>query len=236
MKSLLVLVSLWSLASSSPILAADAEACRRLLTSQLQAYPEPDRADSFFDDAEKAYRDCRGTKLPVDIRVRALMKYGVAKEVRGGAQAATGAFREAIAILDRAPGDQTTMLIEVLDATVLAEEHAHLRSDAIAHSTRALTLRRARFGNDSPEAVIGMVKLGIVHATFEDYAESESLLRTAVRIAEKTCGPECDALSEAYSGMYALYAAQGKEAEAKKYEEMAMNARPERKRASEGKD
>jgi tetratricopeptide (TPR) repeat protein len=235
MKKLLVLISLL-LASATSVLAGDADACRQLLMSQLQAYPETDAAAAYFDDAEKAYRDCRGAKLPVDVRVKALMKYGVAKEVRGDVQAATDAFREAVAILDRAPGDQTAMLIDALDGTVLAEEHAHLRSDAIEHSTRALTLRRTKFGNDSQEAVIGMVKLGIVHATFGDYDKSESLLRTAVRTAEKTCGPECDALSEAYSGMYALYATQGREAEAKKYEEMAMNARPAQKRASQGKD
>jgi tetratricopeptide (TPR) repeat protein len=235
MKNVFVLLLL--VAASSSVLAADVETCRQLLNSQLQSYPEPHVEDPYFSDADKAYRDCRGAKFPVDIRVRALMKYGVGKDVRGDAQAATEAFREALAILDRAPGDQTSMLIEVLDGTVKAESNAHLRSDSIEHANRALALRRTKFGKESPQAVIGMVKLGIVYATFGDYAKSESLLRTAIRIAERTCGPECDVLSEAYSGMYALFATQGKEEEAKKHEEMATNARPPaRKRASQGKD
>jgi len=233
MKNVIVVISLLSLSSS--VLATD-ESCRRLLISQLNAYAEPDAAAAYFNDAEKAYRDCRGARLPVDIRVKTLMKYGVARDVRGDAQAATDAFREAIAILDGAPGDQTTTLIEVLDATVLAESNARLRSDAIEHASRALTLQRAKFGNDSPEAVIGTAKLGMVHATFGDYGKSESLLRTAVRIAEKTCAPECDALAFAYSGMSALYSTQGKEEDAKKYDEMALNATPSRKHASQGKD
>jgi tetratricopeptide (TPR) repeat protein len=234
-KSLFVIATLL-LVSSSSVLAADANACRQLLISPLPDQGGPD-AEAFFDDAEKAYCDCRAAKLPVDIRVKALLKYGIARDVRGDAQAATDAFREAVSILDRAPGDQTTMLIEVLDRAVMAENDARLRSDAIEHSSRALSLRQAKFGKDSPDAVRGMVTLAIVHATFEDYGKSESLLRMAVRIAEKTCGPECEALAFAYSGMYALYSTLGNEAEAKKYDEMALNATPpSRKRASQGKD
>jgi tetratricopeptide (TPR) repeat protein len=237
MKNLSVLMSLLFLSSSFSVLAADAGSCRQLLASQLPAYAEAGESAAYFDDAEKVYRDCRSASLPVDIRVQAFVKYGRAKHLRGGLQAAIGAFREAIAILDRAPGDQTTVLIAVLDHTVSAESDAHLRSDAIAHANRALTLRRATFGEDSPEAVMGRVKLGLVHATFEEYGMSESLLRTAVLIAEKTCGPECDVLAQAYSGMSAFYATQGNEAEAKKYDEMALNAiSPITKRTSRGKD
>jgi len=219
-KSLFVIAMLL-LASSSSVLAADANACRRLLISPLPDQEGPD-AVAYFDDAEKVYRDCRSTNLPTDIRVKALLKFGVAKYVRGHGQTAISAFREALDILDSTSGDQTLMILEVLDRVITAENDALLRSDAIAHASRALSLRQAKFGKDSQEAVRCMVTLAIVHATFEDYGKSESLLRTAVRTATKTCGPECDALAFAYSGMYALYSTQGNEAEAKKYEEMAL--------------
>jgi tetratricopeptide (TPR) repeat protein len=235
MKSLFLLSTLL-LASASAVFATEADVCRQLLLSRM---PDEGPADApaFFDDAEKAYRDCRSAKLPADIRVKVLMKYGRAQYVRGQTQGAIQAFREALEILDRASGDQTPLLLEVLDRVVTAENDARLRSDAIAHSSRALSLRQAKFGKDSQEAVRGMVTLAIVHATFEDYAKSESLLRTAIRTAEKTCGPECDALAFAYSGMYALYSTLGNEAEAKKYDEMSLNATPpSRKRASQGKD
>jgi tetratricopeptide (TPR) repeat protein len=233
-KSLFVIASLL-LASSSSALATDAT-CRQLLISPLPDQQDA-KAEAYFDDAEKLYRDCRGTNLPIDVRVQALVKYGTAKHLRGQTQTAIQAYREALDILDSAKGDQTQMLLDVLDHLVMAEPDARLRSDAIAHSSRALSLRQAKFGKDSQEAVRGMVTLAIVHATFEDFAKSEALLRTAIRTAEKTCGPECDALAFAYSGMYALYTTLGNEAEAKKYDEMALNATPSSpKRAAQGKD
>ena len=233
MKSLFVVAAL--LLASPSVLATDAQ-CRQLLMSPM---PDQDdaKAEAYFDDAEKVYRDCRSTNLPMDVRVQALVKYGTAKHLRGQTQAAIQAYRQALEILDGVKGDQTQMLLEVLDRVVMAENDARLRSDAIAHSSRALSLRQAKFGKDSQEALRGMVTLAIVHATFEDYDKSESLLRTAIRTAEKTCGPECDALAFAYSGMYALYSTLGKETEAKKYDEMALNATPpSRKRTSQGKD
>jgi tetratricopeptide (TPR) repeat protein len=233
-KRLLVFATLL-LASSTSVLAADASACRQLLTSTLPDQEGPE-AVRYFDDAEKVYRDCRSTNLPADIRVKALLKFGTAEYVRGRAQTAISAFREALQILDSTSGDHTLVVLEILDRAVSAETDALLRSDAIAHASRALSLRQAKFGNSSPEAIKGMVILGAVHATFGDRDKWESLLRTAVRTAEKTCGPECDARAEAYSGMAAFYATQGNEAEAKKYEEMAINATPTRKRASRGKD
>lgn len=234
MKHLLVL-SLLLFASSSSVLAADADACRQLLVSSL---PDEGGADAqaYFDDAEKVFRDCRGTALPVDIRVKALMKYGTSRAVRGSTQAAIEAFREALDILDSTSGDQTQMLIAVLDSLRMAETDAHLRLDSIAHAKRALSLRQVKFGDDSVEAVQGMVSLGFVHASFGDWGKCESLLRAAVRIAEKACGPECDALAEAYSGMAAFYASQGNVTEEKKYDELAINAIPPRKRASQDKD
>jgi tetratricopeptide (TPR) repeat protein len=234
-KSLFLITTLL-LASASSVFATDANVCRQLLISPL---PDEGPADApaFFDDAEKAYRDCRSAKLPVDVRVKVLTKYGRAQYVRGQTQAAIQAYREALEILDSAPGDQTQLLLEVLDRAVSAETDARLRSDAIAHASRALSLRQAKFGDASLEAIKAMVLLGAVHATFGDWDKWESLLRTAIRIAEKTCGPECDARAEAYSGMAAFYGSRGNEAEAKKYEEMALNATPpSRKRASQGKD
>ncbi len=235
MKSLFVIAALL-LASPSSVLATDANACRQLLMSPLPDQGD-EKAEAFFDDAEKVYRDCRSSNLPMDIRVQSLVKYGTAKHLRGQTQSAIQAYREALEILDSASGDQTQMLLEVLDRSVSAETDAPLRSDAIVHASRALSLRQAKFGDASPEAIKAMVLLGAVHATFGDWDKWESLLRTAVRIAEKTCRPECEAMAEAYSGMAAFYGTRGNEAEAKKYEEMAINATPSsRKRASPGKD
>jgi hypothetical protein len=232
-KKLLMLISLMFVAHST--LAANADACRQLLVSTPPNEGDVD-VEAYFNDAEQAYRDCRGTNLPADVRVEALMKYAMAKRLRGYTQAAIPALREAIELLDRTRGDEA-MLLEALDRLFMAETDARLQSDAVAHANRALSLRKAKFGNDSAEAVTGMVQLALVHATFGNYAPSESLLKNAVRTADKLCGPECDALVEAYSGMYAFYEAQGNTAEAKKYQQLSLDAAPPvRRRVSTGKE
>jgi tetratricopeptide (TPR) repeat protein len=235
-KNILPLVSLLLIASAPSTFAAETDVCRQLVTSLSFPTEGDGRQEAFFKDAEKAYHDCRDSKLPADVRARALVKYGVASDLRGYGQTAISAFREAVETLDRFPGDQTGLLIEVLDHATALETAARLRADAMAHANRALSLRRAKFGDQSAEAVTGMVNLAVAQATFGDYKASEMLLRTAVRTAERTCGPECDALADAYSGMAALYAAEGNEAEAKKYAEMSANANPPRTRISPRKE
>lgn len=234
MKKLLILFSL--MFATHSMLAANADACRQLLVSTPPNEGDAD-IEAYFNDAEQAYRDCRGTNLPADVRVNALMKYAMAKRLRGYTQAAIPALRDAIELLDRAPGDQTLTLLEALDRLSMAETDARLQSDAVAHATRALALRKTKYGNDSAEAVTGMVHLALVHATFGNYAPSESLLKNAVRTADKLCGPECDALVEAYSGMYSFYETQGNAAEAKKYQQLSLDAAPPvRRRVSTGKE
>lgn len=204
--------------------------CRDLVASVSVPSDEGAEAmEAYFTDAELAYRDCRGAKAPLDVRVSALRKHAVAKELRGERQAALVVLREALDILDGATGDRTEMLIAVLDQARSVETDANLRSDAKEHASRALVLRQQKFGRNSSEAVVGMVHSGLMHANFGEYALSESLLGSAVRIAEKTCGPECDALAFAYAGMYALYEAQGNMTEAKKYAELGQNAVPTRR-------
>ncbi|HEX6640682.1 MAG TPA: tetratricopeptide repeat protein, partial [Thermoanaerobaculia bacterium] len=211
--------------------AADVQTCRQLLLS-LSPPGTEEGHQAFLDDADKVYRECQDSQLPLDIRVKALMKYGAASHVRGHKQTASVALRKAIDILDRAPGDQTLLLLEALDSAVLIETDARMRSDATSHAKRALSLRQARFGQESAEAVVAMVDLSMVHATFGDFQAAEILLRAAIRIAEKTCGPECVALSRAYTGMSVLYTTLGNDVQAKKYDELALNAYPPREHVS----
>jgi tetratricopeptide (TPR) repeat protein len=230
MKTLLAFVLL-VLTLAPGALGADVQSCRQLLTS-LSPPGVEEGHQAFLDDADTAYRDCRDSQLPFDIRVKALMKYGAANHVRGYKQTASSALREAIDILDHAPGDQTPMLLEALDSAVLIETDARLRSNAIAHAKRALSLREAKFGSGSAEAAQAMVDLSIVLITFGDFRTAEALLREAVRIAEKKCGPECVALSRAYMGMSVLYTTLGDQANAKRYDELALSAFPPREHVS----
>ncbi|HEX8251754.1 MAG TPA: tetratricopeptide repeat protein [Thermoanaerobaculia bacterium] len=223
MNSFLLTIAVLLLVSVSAD-AADVDACNRLLMSQP---PEEGTADpnTYFDDAEKVYRDCRGSELPTDVRVKALAKYATAKYIAGHAQSASAAYSEAIELLGRSKGS-AAQLLDVLDKAVLAATDARLRTDAIAHAKRALALRRAEFGEDSPEVIAGIVNLSNVHIAFEELDQSESLLRAAVRTAEKRCASRCGELSLAYSGMSALYTAMGNEAEAKRYDELALSTMP----------
>lgn len=218
---------------SASLVAEDASrvgtSCRELVAQVRSGLSEGEEAKGYLESADKAYRDCRGAKLPVEIRVKALFKYGVASAIRGREQAAIDALREAIGLVDRGTGDYRELLIEILDYTAFVESGAGIQTDATLHSKRAANLRAEKYGPRSAEAAEGLAHLAMVHATFKEYEKAEAMLRDAIRIAEQACGPQCDALVNAYAGMETLYEAQGNRAEAKKYAELGQNAVPTRR-------
>lgn len=218
---------------SAPSLVADdlsreVSNCRDLVASVRPQLSDENEGSQFLAKADKAYRDCRASKFPVEIRAKALFKYGIATAARERQQASIAALREAIELLDQ-PKDNTSLLVEILDYTAFVESRAGLQNDATAHAKRAFDLRAKTYGSTSAQAAEGLVHLAMVHVTFHEYAKTEALLRDAIRIAQKACGPECDALVNAYAGMQTLYEAQGMTAEAKKYAELGLNAVPARK-------
>lgn len=211
---------------ASPLFAADVTACRALAARELPGDDGSTSAQSFFDEAEQAYRDCRSAELPVDVRVQALLKYSLARGIRGNDQAAVAGSREALEALDRSESVDTKLLLTVLERLIHAETTARLRTDALAHANRALELQRATFGADSDEAIVGQIRVGIVHIEFGELDRAETILTSAVQLAEQKCGPQCDARSEAYTGMFVLRSAEGNEAEAKRFETMSFDAIP----------
>ncbi len=186
-------------------------------------------------DARRAFRDCRGEKLPVEIRVNALVKYAIAVSARGETQSAVDAFVEAIDILDRAPAGKEELLITVLDQAATLEAEVNLRENAVAHATRSSEIRIKTYGKASSEAAVGLVQLGVVYGNFHEYEKGEKLVREAIRIAEKDCGFRCHALIQAYAGMEGLYASRGNKAEAKRYYELALDVAMS-ERASKSKE
>ncbi len=205
-------------------LSRQAEDCRALVATLTPPYEEGEEQLLAHDaDARRAYRDCRGETLPVEIRVYALVKYALAISPRGETQSAVAAFAEAIDILDRAPVGKEELLITVLDQAALLETQAELRENTIGHATRASEVRIKTYGKTSPEAAVGLVQLGLAYADFNDDEKGEKLMREAIRIAEKDCGPKCSALALAYHGMEALYATRGNKAEAKRYADLALD-------------
>src|SRR5687768_16389048 len=81
--------------------------CRALVASVRPPADEGEQGTQYLDDAERAYRDCRGVKLPLDLRVKALLKYAMASDNRGRDQAANAPLAEALDLLDRDRGDNT---------------------------------------------------------------------------------------------------------------------------------
>lgn len=213
-------------AAFATTLAEQAAKCRELIGSARPQGGDDERSTRYFEEAERAYRDCRGTAMPLDIRANALLMYGMASDVRGRNQTAIAAYEEGIALLDGAKGERAAVLIQLLDQASFAESRAGLQDAATTHAQRALDERVKKWGANDSETSTGLVNLAMVHATFGDYESGEKLLRKAVAVAEKACGPECDALAMAYSGMRTLYGLMGKPAEAQKYDELAQNAIP----------
>ena len=128
--------------------------------------------------------------------------------------------------LDRAKKDNAELLIEALDKAASLESAHGLWADATEHSKRALDERVAKYGEGSGEASLGIVDLAAIHATFGDFEKAEKLFRQAVRVAEKACGPECEALFMAYTGMQTYYQLTGNAAEAERYAEKTGEALP----------
>lgn len=207
-------------------LSRDAVACRELVGSVRPSGEDGEPWLRWEAEADRAYRDCRGTKLPLDVRVKTLLKYGMASDVRGRSQTAISAYKEAVGLLDGAKSEYVDLLIDSLDKAACLESSQGLRSDATEHSKRALAERVKNYGAKSEAAVVGMVNLAMVHAAFKDYEKSESLVRQAVRVAKEACGPQCEALSAAYVGMQTYYELIGNDAEAEKYADLALDASP----------
>ena len=218
---------------SSPLAAEDvprAETSCRELVAQVRPGPsEGKEADDYLENADKAYRDCRGAKFPVDIRAKALFKYAIASAGRKRDQAAIEALREGIGLFDRATGADRELLIEILDYATFLEISAGLHADAAAHSKTAVEIRAEKYGPKSAEVADGLGHLAMVHTSLKEYDKAEALLRDAIQLAEQACGPQCRALVNAYTGMEVLYREQGNTEEATKYAELAQNAVPPRR-------
>lgn len=200
--------------------------CEQLTDEVRWSGEEGEKADRFLQDADSAYRDCRGTMMPIEVRMNALLKFGLASDAGGRVQTATDAYNEALGLMERSKDSDRDQIIEVLDLAASAESRSGFRSDALRHSTRAVEERQKMYGRESAEASVGYVNLATIYATFNELDDCEKWLREAVRIAEKACGPECDALALAYSGMQTLYEIIGNKAEAQKYSELAVDAIP----------
>lgn len=227
--TLSIILLLGSSSLNAQDLSWDEAKCRELVASVRPPLSGGEEGRQYLESADKAYRDCRGANLPVEIRAKALFKYGIATAAREREQASIAALREAIDLLDPS-GEHTELLIEILDKVAFVESRAGLQTDATDHAKRAVDVRVKTYGRNSAQTAEGMLYLAMVHLTFHDYVKSEALLRDAIRIAEKACGPECDVLVTAYAGMETFYQAQGKPEEAKRYSELSQNAVPTRKR------
>ena len=220
-------VSTQSLAAEVP--SGAGTSCREMVAQVRPGLEEGEEAALYMESADKAYRDCRGAQHPIEIRAKVLFKYGIASASRGREQTAVEALREAVSLFDRSDGDNTELLIEILDYTSFMETQVGMRTDAISHSKRAADARVKKYGPDSGEAADGLTNLAVRYATFKEYEKAEALLRDAIQIAQRACGPECDALVHAYAGMEVLFTEQGNSAEAKRYAELAVEAVPSRR-------
>ncbi|HEX7830040.1 MAG TPA: tetratricopeptide repeat protein [Thermoanaerobaculia bacterium] len=210
---------------SLPLLAADAKLCRDLVAVSVPG-DSPGDAETFFANAEAAYRDCSGSGLSIEIRASAAANFGFANDIRGNYQTAVAAYGEALAVLENAKAAKPRTVLSVLDKAVRAELRAGLHSQALAHAERAAELRRSAFGIDSDDAVQGTVSLAMVHTELKQYDKAEAILQAALASVRKRCSEECRPLAEVYAGFSAFHAAQGNAAEVSRYEELLLHATP----------
>jgi tetratricopeptide (TPR) repeat protein len=195
--------------------------CRALIASGHDDAGAAGSNSAYYRDAEAGYRQCRDSRLPVLVRAQAAAKYATAERARGNPQTSIAAYREAAALLSTADTEQREMLISILENAAAVEASIQLRGAAIADAERAFGLRVTSYGNDSAEAAIGLMKLGLIYGDLGDFRASEQILRVSLKMAKAACG-ECTAVSEIYSAFWAIYTAQGDDAQAKRYDELAL--------------
>jgi tetratricopeptide (TPR) repeat protein len=221
--SLLLLQVILLTATVHVAMATDAGMCRKLLS--VERAVENDNGES-ARAAERAYVDCRGETFPLDIRIAAYTRYGDAKVSAGEMQAAVDVYRDALTVLDTMKRPDVELILSVLDRLSEIENEARHPEDALSHAKRAADLRAARYGTTSPEAAIGLLRLGIAHVVQKDFSSADRYIGEAIRISKSTCGPTCDALSEAYAARSTWYGDQGNTVEADRYANLSVAAAP----------
>lgn len=221
--SLLFVLTILVTPSYRAVVAADAATCRKLLS--VERAIEHDDGES-ARAAETAYLDCRSEKLPLDIRIAAYTRYGDAKVSAGATQAAIDIYRDALTVLDALNRPALELTLRVLDRLTEMESEAQHSADALSHARRASELRIEKYGENSPDAAIGLARIGLAYVMQKDFASADRYIDDAIRIADNACGPACDALAQAYAVKSTWYGAQGNTAEANRYEQMSIAATP----------
>ncbi|HEY0157272.1 MAG TPA: tetratricopeptide repeat protein [Thermoanaerobaculia bacterium] len=208
--------------------AADEAACRRLLATE---FTTKDKTGAFQRDAAQAFRQCVGEQFPVATRVQAHLQYGRALEIDERKDEALRVYLDAIRLLEGDAGGGSRLLIDALDRAAALESRTGRGSAAVAHSERALALRRETYGAASEEAAQGLIRLALVHIEQRAFPAAEPLIREAIDTARKACGEECGTLAEALVAMSTWYGDQGDEVSARHWFELSVEAQPPARRS-----
>lgn len=215
-----ILFALFALVSMSIHASTPATQCKKLIGG------EPGD-ENYVQNAEKAYRDCRGADIPADMLLSVYRRYADTREALGERQAAISIYKNGIGEFEaRKMRGTDALLIEALDQLARLESRERRRADAVEHATRALNLRRSVFGLESREVAVGLSRLGMVFVDARDFIGAEPYLKKAIEIATEACAPQCEELSEAFSAMSVWYSDQGNETEAKRYWVLSTDALP----------
>lgn len=215
-----ILFALFALVGMSIHASNPATQCKKLIGG------EPGD-EKYVQNAEKAYRDCRGADIPADMLLSVYRRYADTRDALGERQTAISIYKSGIGAFEARKGRGTSgLLIEALDQLARLESREGLRADAVEHATRALNLRRSLFGLESREAAVGLSRLGMVFVDARDFVGAEPYLKAAIKIATEACAPQCEELSEVLAAMSVWYSDQGNETEAKRYWVLSTDALP----------
>lgn len=173
--------------------------------------------------AEKlAFGVCTSPETPVELRNEAIVRWA---GVLNDSSAELSLLKKALQETEAAEGPDSQALLPLIHRLAdLYSIKPSKRREALDFAQRGLGIRRQVFGETSPEAVEGLVLLGlfwlIEGMPDRNLPLAEQYLREAVKVAENACGPTCAPLSSALANLHALIKDQpGREGEAARIEE-----------------
>lgn len=217
---LVIAVTLLGLAPVTPATEATT-ACERALAAAEKTATQAGRGAETVDLFTTAFRVCEKTNLSAEMQARVAAKRAeVLHLYRNDPTAAIAIYERGLADLIATRGVDSPARIDLLEglASALESRSANEESAASDRSRsselrdEALTLRRAVYGERSPEAVRGLLLLGFTYLP-EQPGIAEEYVTEAVEITSGTPFPTASQ-AEALSSLAEIYRLQGRDEEA----------------------
>jgi tetratricopeptide (TPR) repeat protein len=156
------------------------------------------------------------------LRAELLGKLGVLRQDQGQIAEAVAKHDEAIAILERLPGDQRRAMAEALCNRASARVRANRVDEGLDDYRRCLELRERTLDPDHPLIAAVIDAIAIVRADLGQHEQARKMYLRALAIQERGLGPEHPDVAETLSNLTLTLIDEGKAKEALQLQQRAL--------------